>query len=132
MVKLFFVSIFKLNEDKTKVRRKTPIQELKDLDEKTVYVVSNTYIQVLMAQKNKFTPTPRKNPNRLMHKFHKEKLYHVNQMCVITMPQNTSIFHICHFLGMFTQNCRSPVAEKTVLAMWKHNLYQHTKVQKHW
>lgn len=60
LVKLFFVSIFKLNEDKTKVRRKTPIQELKDLDEKTVYVVSNTYIQVLMAQKNKFTPTPRK------------------------------------------------------------------------
>ncbi|XP_061169041.1 la-related protein 7-like [Saccostrea echinata] len=29
---------FELNEDKTKVRRKTPIQEIKDLDEKTVYV----------------------------------------------------------------------------------------------
>lgn len=29
---------FELNEDKTKVKRKTPIQELKDLDEKTVYV----------------------------------------------------------------------------------------------
>lgn len=81
MVKLFFVSIFKLNEDKTKVRRKTPIQELKDLDEKTVYVVSNTYIQLLMAQKNKFTPTPRKNPNRLMHKFHKEKLSCKSNVC---------------------------------------------------
>lgn len=35
-----YIFVFKLNDDKTKVRRKTPIQELKDLDEKTVYVVS--------------------------------------------------------------------------------------------
>lgn len=80
-----------------------------------------------------FTPTPKKkiHMNKLMHKFHKEKLCHVDKMYVITMPQNTSIFHIFHFLGMFTQDCWSPVAEKTVLVMWKHNLYQHTKVQKH-
>lgn len=73
MLSCLFVSIFKLNEDKTKVKRKTPIQELKDLDEKTVYVVSNTCIKVLMAQKTKFTPPPRKkiHTNKLMHKFHK-------------------------------------------------------------
>lgn len=73
MLSCLFVSIFKLNEDKTKVKRKTPIQELKDLDEKTVYVVSNTCIKVLMAQKTKFTPPPPRkkiHTNKLMHKFH--------------------------------------------------------------
>lgn len=70
MLSCLFVSIFKLNEDKTKVKRKTPIQELKDLDEKTVYVVSNTCIN---GTENQIHPPPRKkiHTNKLMHKFHK-------------------------------------------------------------
>lgn len=78
-----------------------------------------------------FNGNPHPQEKIHMNKFHKKKLFHVNKMCVITMPQNTAIFHIFQFLGMFTQDCWSPVAEKTVLAKWKHNLYQHTKVQKH-
>lgn len=62
MLSCLFVSIFKLNEDKTKVKRKTPIQELKDLDEKTVYVVSNTCIN---GTENQIHPPPqKKNPHK--------------------------------------------------------------------
>lgn len=46
------------------MKRKTPIQELKDLDEKTVYVVSNACFEVFMAQKPNFYPHPQeKNPH---------------------------------------------------------------------